>query len=223
MSLKINFDLLAPGFREASLSIPVNAFNPSRGWARVKVKELPKKQWDELWATLQIAERARIDALKTVVAVVTINTSPTLPLHLAELLETERAAQKAILRACVVGHEAADFITAIPTIETDHPQYAAHLSALLAAGFSPESAASALASGVGDTPFVLDPKGVISDATLELYERVSPDRQFVVNLLASIYRFHCGEMLTAGDYWRANKVKEEDIPPPFCRAPLKTE
>lgn len=220
MSLKITFDLLAPGFREASLSIPVHASNPSKGWARVKVKELPKKIWDELWATLQIAERARIDAIKIVV---TVNTMSASPLRLAELLETERAAQKAILRACVVGHEASDFITATPTVETDHPDYSKHLSALLAAGFSPESAASALASGVGDTPFVLDPKGGISDATLELYERVSPDRQFVVNLLASIYRFHCGEVLTAGDYWRANRVKEEDIPPPFSRAPLKTE
>ena len=211
MSLRLTLDLLAPGLRTAWLSIPVSATDPDKGWARIKVQEVQKKQWDQLWQTLAQAERARAAAI----------TDQRPPAIIAEARETERAAGVAILRACVVGHEATDFEAELPLLDQSAPEYPTILAALLAAGFSVEDATQGLALGLIATPFRSE-KGVIADATIELYERVTPDRVFVINLLASIYRFHCGQVLTAGDYWRAEGVQEERIPAPFSK-PLAQE
>ena len=209
MPIEITLDLLAPGFRTAWLSVPVHPSLPEMGWARVQVKETSKRIWDELWAELQRAERVRGEAVK----------EKRSPQVIAEARGAERAAGTAILKACVVGHDSTDFIVKVPSTEPEHPSYAPLLSALLKAGLHEEAAVAALHNGTAETPFCVDDKGVITEATLELYDRVGADRQFVVSLLAGVYRFHCGEVLTAADHWRGNGVKEERIPPPFYRAP----
>jgi hypothetical protein len=206
--LRITLDLLAPGCRTVQLSIPVHAMSPEHGWARVTVKEVSKNRWDLLWATLQQAERDRNNALKE-------NASPQ---RIAEVRAAERLAGYQLLKATVTGHEASDFMTTCPKAEPGTPEHTTLLSALLQAGFTPEVATAALVAGECPTPFLADDKGAVSDATLELYERVSPDRQFLINLMASIYRFHAGEIIAAGDYWRTAKVPEEKIPLPFRKA-----
>lgn len=214
MSLRLTLDLLAPGLRTASLSVPVSRTDPGKGWAMITVKEIPKLEWDELWAALQQAEKSTAVALRNLLS--------ESPQHLAKLQEAERTAIKAILQRALVGHEASDFETMVPVLAPDSPDYARVLSTLLKAGVSAEVAAAALVSGVCPTPFVLNEKGVVSDATLDLYDRLSPEREFAVNICAMINMFQCGYQGTAGDIWRSAKVEESKIPAPFAKPPEMT-
>ncbi len=212
MALKITLDLLAPGVRTTWLSIPVNPFQPEAGWARVKVTELPKKKWDELWATLQQAERGEAETFK----------NKATPTEISNTKAAVREAQHAILKACVVSHDETDFKIDVPITEPEHHTYPGLMAELLKAGLHEEAAIAALHNGFAFTPFVSD-KGGLSDITLELYERLSPDRAFVSMLLTSIQRFQATETLSAAHFWRLAKVPEERIPDFFEKQKQKTE
>jgi len=206
MSLKISLDLLAPGLRSFWLSVPRHAKDPSQGWARVKVAELSKKKWDLLWGAVLEAQSSLQEAATKGASVA----------ELVTLREAARETGLAVLRACVIDHNASDFTAECPVMEPTDPDYALTLAALVESGFSSERAQEGLATGLLPIPFGKT-NGGLAEETLQLYERLAPDRAFVLNLTTMIARAQAGDVLTAGDIWRSEGVSEDKIPAPFAK------
>ena len=121
-----------------------------------------------------------------------------------------------MLRACLVDHDANDFTAECPVMAPEDPDYALTLAALVEAGFSSAAAQQGLVTGLLPIPFTKK-EGVISEETLQLYERLAPDRAFVLNLTTMVGRAQAGDILNAGDIWRSEGVSEDKIPAPFAR------
>lgn len=196
MPIRVDLDLLSPNLREVWVVVPCDRADPDKGYASVKIKELPKKDWDMIWIDLSQREKAWFTAQKENGA----------PLTVAEAGEAARERHRDLLRRCVIDHDPADFPVEVEPLEPTDPNYPALLSRVIASGFSSSEAVSIIKNGGGNIPFN-------KDSFVELYERLSPDRDFVVNLAAILARFHAGEIVHAVDFWLKSKVPEKKIPP----------
>jgi len=196
MPIRVDIDLLNPNFRECWIVVPCHRSEPEQGYASVKIREISKKDWDLLWSDLRQKEKAWFAAQKE-------NASP---LTIADLGEAAREKQREILRRCVIDHDPNDFAIEFLPLETGDPGYSALLAKLISSGFPASLATKIISNGGGALPFD-------KEKFVELYERLTPDREFIVNLTAIIARFHAGEVLHAVDFWRKSGVKDEKIPP----------
>lgn len=207
--MRIPFSLLSSAPRQEWLSVPASREDRSLGVGRVLARELPSMVFESLWGDLVAAEAAVREQQEA-----NSNTTPAL----LQAREAERAAIYRFVQSQVIAHDPSTFEATLPEALTKE-EGAALVSALVDAGFSEEEGREALERGKVCKPF--EPEEFCFDdlrwqacslRTVRFYERCQPDRQFLMRLLGMLYRFQCGELISAERVW------ESATPRPFAES-----
>lgn len=204
--MKIPFSLLSGKSREETLLIPADPKDPSKGIGKVRAREIPPIELDDLWSRLIVAERRRSEAKQAA-------EKDRLNLELLKeftLRKTEeRAIQEEVIGACVVGHDSSSFRCEVPKVEPSDPTYQGILTILAGVGYSEQESIEACKTGTAEKRFL-----GISDAC-HFYRLCQPDGIFLDLLLFYILRFQRGEIADPVKIWKSNGVSEKDIPETF--------
>lgn len=188
--MRIPLNLLSTQLREDWVDVPASLEDRSLGVGRVKLQEVPGDVFEELWSKLIRAEEevARLKEAKADES------------KIAKAKAEKKATYYAVVKACVVDHDANTFESLVPQVEPSSKAGIQVLAFLAGLGYSHEEGLRALSLGKATKPFKAEGKGASEDMAL-FYDRCQPDGRFLITLLRVIKRFQDCDLLTAEMLW----------------------
>jgi hypothetical protein len=227
--MKVRADLLSKKPRALWVRVPANLQDRAAGTARVKLQELPRDTWEDLYLSYVTAGRAAQEtALLLVEERAAAEKIPLAEERLAKGRDIDRRyrtlirqanreieeAERALLRACVVDHEPETFAAELPAEMTEEERRAF----LDEAGFSEDAVEAGIATGRAVEAFQAeswtDEEGKshpgASEHTARFYQRCQGPGTFSAALVAAIRRFQELEEVTPEILWKAAGAPESE-------------
>lgn len=198
--MRIPINLLSTRLRKEWVRVPAHPYSRDYGTASVLLQEVSGDLFDDLWGAVQAAEQ-EVETLSQATP------KDTAKLHAAKA--SLREAYAAVIDACVVDHDPADFTVEVPKESPVSALGQEIFGMLKAMGFDDNEAHAGLAKGLVAKPFV-------AGSMAPFYARCQPDKRFLVTLLRFIRRFQSCDTPTPEAYWLANglpPLAEKKEPP----------
>jgi hypothetical protein len=220
--MQIPFDILSPSCRAAWVEVPARRDDRAAGTARVKLQELPRLLWDDLYAGWLSADRAIADLAlaeaeeRKKAAELEPESRTEKNREISEryrprmiaATDERRAAEIAILQRCVVDHDPKTFKAKVPVAVSD-AQAEALRAVLLDRGFTPGEADCAIVAGEVEASFSAaswEHGGKTypgaAESTARLYLKCQPGEAFSDGLIEACKRFQLCEPVSPEALWK---------------------
>lgn len=205
---KYKFDIWNDELREDWVEIPCDEDDPEQGTTRLKLKQLPDKEWEKLCVIASAATKATVESSRAMV-------SEADPLAVVELWKQEgdrtfdakaemEASKQELVAKMVVDHDASQFIVQLPEIPEGKRKEKA-IETLRATGLSDEEIAQAFEDGYVEVKFECQewtykkqPQRGASPRMMKLY---ADSDAFFLSIYHACERFQTLVDLTPAEIW----------------------